>query len=232
MSTLIPPDGQRILNILAHPDDGESFTGGTMARLAQEGKEICYLVATRGDKGSDDKSMTPGKLSAIREEEQRNAARLLGVQQVIFLEGYSDGSLEPSLMLREELVRKIRELKPDVVFTFDPWKHYEIHPDHRAIGLCAIDALACARGWMNYPEHFQAGLSEHSVKQVYFFNTDQPNHYVDIAPTLETKIAARCANISQIRLPNHPGDYLTRWAEEAGKAGGHHYAEAFHYLAL
>lgn len=232
MSALISPDGQRILNILAHPDDGESFTGGTMARLAQEGKEISYLVVTRGDKGSDDRSMTPERLATIREEEQRNAARLLGVQSVTFLDGYSDGHLEPSFALREDLVRKIREWKPDVVFTFDPWKRYEIHPDHRAIGLCVIDAIACARGWMNYPEQIQEGLSEHSVKQLYLFNTDQPTHYIDIAPTLETKIAARCAHVSQIRLPNHPSGYLTRWAEEAGKAGGYQYAEAFHRITL
>lgn len=232
MSALVSPGGQHVLNILAHPDDGESFTRGTMACLAQEGKEISYLVVTRGDKGSDDRSMTPEHLATIREKEQREAAHLLGVQSVIFLEGYSDGSLEPSFKLRGELVRKIRELKPDVVFTFDPWKRYEIHPDHRVIGLCAIDAIACARGWMNYPEHIQEGLSEHSVKQVYLFNTDQPNHYVDIAATLETKIAARCAHVSQIRQPNHPSGYLTRWAEEAGTAGGYHYAEAFHYMAL
>jgi LmbE family N-acetylglucosaminyl deacetylase len=232
MSALVAPGGQRVLTILAHPDDGESFTGGTMARLAQEGKEITYLVATRGDKGSDERTMTPERLAAIREKEQREAARLLGVQRVIFLEGYSDGYLEVSFKLRGELVRKIRELKPDVVFTFDPWKRYEIHPDHRAIGLCAIDAIACARGWMNDPEHIQEGLSEHNVKQVYLFNTDQPNHYVDIAATLETKIAARCAHVSQIRQPNHPSSYLTRWAEEAGKAGGYRYAEAFHYMAL
>ncbi len=232
MPALVSPDGQRVLTILAHPDDGESFAGGTMARLAQEEKEIYYLVVTRGEKGSDDRSMTPGHLATIREEEQHDAARLLGIQSVIFLEGYSDGCLEPSFKLREELVRKIRELKPDVVFTFDPWKRYEIHPDHRAIGLCVIDAIACARGWMNYPEHIQEGLSEHSVKQIYLFNTDQPNHYIDIATTLETKIAARCAHVSQIRPSNHPGGYLTRWAEEAGKAGGYQYAEAFHYVAL
>lgn len=232
MPVLVAPGGQRVLTILAHPDDGESFTGGTMALLAQERKEITYLVATRGDKGSDDRSMTPERLAAIREEEQREAARLLGVRDVTFLEGYSDGYLEASFKLREELVRKIRELRPDAVFTFDPWKRYEIHPDHRAIGLCVIDAIACARGWMNYPEHIQEGLSEHTVRQVYLFNTDQPNHYVDIAATLETKIAARCAHLSQIRPSNHPSGYLTKWAEETGKAAGYQYAEAFHYIAL
>lgn len=232
MPALMSPDGQRVLNIFAHPDDAESFTGGTMAHLAQEGKEIYYLAATRGDKGSDDRAMTPERLATLREEEQRNAARILGVHSVLFLEGYPDGCLEASFKLRGDLVRKIREIKPDIVFTFDPWKRYEIHPDHRAIGLCAIDAIACARGWMNYPEQIQAGLTEHSVKQVYLFNTDQPDHYIDIATTLETKIAARCAHVSQIRPQNHPSGYLTRWAEETGKAGGYQYAEAFHYLTL
>src|SRR5216684_4520786 len=147
-SVLVPPGGQRILVIIAHPDDAESFSGGTMARLAQEGKEIYYLVITRGDKGSNDPGITPERLSSIREEEQRNAALLLGVQSVMFLEGYSDGYVEASFKLRGELVRKIRELKPDVVFTFDPWKRYELHPDHRATGICTFDAIAVSRDRM------------------------------------------------------------------------------------
>jgi LmbE family N-acetylglucosaminyl deacetylase len=161
---LIPPGGQRIMVIIAHPDDAESFCGGTMARLAQEGHDLHYLVITRGDKGSEEPDMTPGRLAMIREEEQRQAAKTLGVQTVTFLEGYQDGTLEPTLSLRQELTLHLRRWKPDVVFTFDGWKRYEIHPDHRAVGICAFDAIAAARGSMNYPEQLQEGITAHNAQ--------------------------------------------------------------------
>ncbi len=215
-SILVPPGGQRILIVIAHPDDAESFSGGTIARLVAEGRDVHYLVITRGDKGSDDYAMTPERLAPIREEEQRNAARILGVQSVTFLEGYSDGLVDPTLELRQELTFKIREWQPDVVFTFDPWKRYEIHPDHRAVGLCTFDAIAAARGWMNYAEQLHNGIREQKVKQVYFFNTDEPNHWVDISEVIDQKIEARCAHASQIQPANHPSGYLRRWGTETG----------------
>jgi LmbE family N-acetylglucosaminyl deacetylase len=231
-SVLLPPGGQRVMVIIAHPDDAESFCGGTMVRLAAEGHEIHYLVITKGDKGSDDHTMTPERLSAIREEEQRQAAKVLGVQTITFLEGYYDGAIEPTLTLRQELTRKIREWQPDVVFTFDPWKRYEIHPDHRATGLCAFDAIAAARGHMNYPEQVCDGLPVHKVKQVYFFNTDQPNHWVDISEVIDTKIQARESHVSQIQPANLPASYLRRWATETGATAGYALAEAFHYYGM
>ena len=96
-----------------------------MFRLAAEGQEIQYLVITKGDKGSHDRHMTPELLSSIREDEQWQAARILGVQTVTFLNNYYDGFVEPTLLLRQELTFKIREWRPDVIFTFDPWKRYE-----------------------------------------------------------------------------------------------------------
>lgn len=231
-SILVPPGGQRVLVVIAHPDDAESFCGGTMARLAAEGHDTHYLVLTRGDKGSDDPDMTPDRLSPLREEEQRQAAHVLGVQTVTFLEGYYDGSLEPTLVLRQELTLKIREQRPDIVFTFDPWKRYELHPDHRAVGICTFDAIAAARGRMNYPEQLNEHVSPHKVKQVYFFNTDEPNHWVDISEVIEQKIEARCRHVSQIQPANHPSGYLRKWATEAGRAKGYAFAEAFHYHSL
>jgi LmbE family N-acetylglucosaminyl deacetylase len=229
---LVPPGGQRILVVIAHPDDAESFCGGTMVRLAAEGRAIHYLVITKGDKGSHDHSMTPERLSSIREDEQRQAAKILGVQTVTFLNTYYDGFVEPTLALRQELTFKIREWRPDVIFTFDPWKRYEIHPDHRATGLCTFDAIAVARDWMTYPEQLRDGITEHTVKQVYFFNTDEPNHWVDISEALDKKIEARCAHVSQVQPANHPSGYLSRWGAETGKACGYAFAEAFHSIAL
>jgi LmbE family N-acetylglucosaminyl deacetylase len=231
-SVLHPPGGQRILVIIAHPDDAESFSGGTMARLAAEGREIHYLLITRGDKGSNDPTMTSERLSPIREDEQRQAAHILGVQTVTFLDGYYDGAVEPTFALRQQLTYHIRAWQPDVVFTFDPWKRYELHPDHRATGVCAFDAIAVARDRLTYPQQLQGGITQHNVKQLYLFNTDQPNHWVDISGVIDTKIAARCAHVSQVNPANHPSGYLRQWGTEAGAAKGYAYAEAFHFMAL
>src|SRR6266700_8342851 len=92
-TVLLPPGGQRILVIIAHPDDAESYCGGTIARLTAEGREVHYLVVTRGDRGSDDPDMTSERLASIREQEQRQAAAVLGVQTVTFLESYHDGEV-------------------------------------------------------------------------------------------------------------------------------------------
>jgi LmbE family N-acetylglucosaminyl deacetylase len=228
-SVLVPPGGQRILVIIAHPDDAESFCGGTMACLAAEGKDIHYLVITRGDKGSHDPTMTPERLSALREQEQRDAAKILGVQTVAFLDGYYDGFVTPSLELRRDLALHIRKWQPDIIFTFDPWKKYELHPDHRATGLCTFDAIAVARDPMTYVE---SGLVHHNIKQVYFFNTDDINHWIDISEVIDTKVEARCAHVSQVNPSNPPGGYLRRWGSEAGAARGVAFAEAFHYISF
>src|SRR5579875_2924244 len=150
---LLPPGGQRILVVMAHPDDAEFLCGGTIARLTAQGCEVSYLLATRGQRGSDDPAMTPERLAVIREAEQRRAAEVLGVRQVLFLD-YVDGDVEPSLQMRREIARMVRLLKPEVVFTFDPWQLYQVHPDHRAVGLCTLDALAASRNLMYYTEQF------------------------------------------------------------------------------
>jgi LmbE family N-acetylglucosaminyl deacetylase len=131
-SVLLPPGGQRILVMMAHPDDAEFICGGTVARLVAEGHDVHYLLVTRGDKGNYDPDMTSERLMVIREQEQRNAAAVLGVQSVTFLEGYRDGEVEVSLTLRRALALEVRKICPDIVFSFDPWKMNEPHPDHRA----------------------------------------------------------------------------------------------------
>lgn len=198
MSVLAPPEGQRILFIIAHPDDADFLCGGTVACLAEEGKDLHYLLVTRGDRGSADPQMTPERLSNIREEEQREAARIQGVQTVTFLDGYHDGEVEPTLALRREIAFIIRQWKPDTVFTLDPWKRNELHPDHRAVGICVVDAIACARGIMYYPEQFQKGATPHSIKDIYYFNTDRANYWVNFSHMVEKKGAAIRAHKSQM----------------------------------
>jgi len=224
---LLPPGGQRILFVLAHPDDADFICGGIVARLAEEGCDIHYLFVTRGDNGTDDPAMTPARLTVIREQEQRHAAELLGVQTITFLEGYLDGEVEATLALRRDIALVVRQWRPDVVFTFDPWKRYDMHPDHRAVGICTQDALVNA-GARNFPEQLRDGMRPHSVKHIYYFSTDQPNHWVDTSGVIEKKIAAMRCHESQMNGFN-PDDYARRKGREAGMVHKYKLAEAFHH---
>lgn len=227
-AVLLPPGGQRIMVIQAHPDDAEFLCGGTVALLTQESREVHYLFVTKGDQGSSDPEMTPERLTAIREEEQRRAASLLGVQSVIYLEGYHDGEVEPTLTLRRDLVAVIRRMKPEIVFSFDPWAANAVHahPDHRATAVCALDAMAVARGRMSYPDQLVDGITPHSVQHIYFYGTDRPNHWVDISSTIETQLAALHLHESQIQ--GFEDEFIRRRAIQAGAALNYTYAEAFH----
>ena len=229
-SALLPPGGQRILVIMAHPDDAEFICGGTIARLSAEGRDIFYLLVTSGNKGSHEAGMQPERLARMREEEQRHAAASLGVREVTFL-GHNDGEVEVTLALRAELVREIRRVQPDVLFTFDPWRPYEIHPDHRNVGLCALDAVASARMPMYFPEQMTADVQAHRLKQVYFFSTNQPNHWVDVSDFMEKKLEALHCHTSQIGGPDLD-EFVRQRSRVAGVEHGYAYAESFHHLAL
>jgi LmbE family N-acetylglucosaminyl deacetylase len=220
----------RVMVIFAHPDDAEFLCSGTVARFVRAGYRAQYVLATSGDKGSDDPNATPVQLAATREAEQRAAARILGVEEVTFLH-HHDGEVEVSIPFRKELALAIRRGRPDVVLTFDPWQRYQIHPDHRAVGQTALDAVAAARDHMYYPEQLTGGLEEHRVHNVYFFATDEPNYYVDITSTIELKIEALLAHASQIRMEGLEERIRMR-ARLAGQAAGYEYAEAFHYLPM
>lgn len=197
-------DFTRVMGIFAHPDDPEFFSGGTFAKWSAEGKHITFVLATSGDKGSNDRDMTSARLVTMREVEERAAAAVLGVQDVIFLR-YPDGELQPTLDLRRQLTRLIRLKKPDVVVTNDPtarWygTHYINHPDHRAIGDVTLDAVfPAARDHLMFPELYrQEGLEPHKVLHVYLCGTHEPNAKIDVTKYWETKIAALYEHKSQI----------------------------------
>ena len=133
-------DRPRVMVIFAHPDDAEFLCSGTVARFTANGYRVQYVLATSGDKGSNDPAATPEQLVATREAEQQAAADVLGIEEVTFLR-HLDGELEVSIAFRREIVHVIRRGKPDVVLTFDPWQRYQIHPDHRAIGQTTLDAV-------------------------------------------------------------------------------------------
>ena len=201
------PEKQNILVILAHPDDPEFFCGATLARWAKAGHEINYYLLTCGDKGRNDNNRhIPGdQLCALRHTEQRAAADVLGVKEVHFLER-EDGTLVPDLDLRREVVRIIRQLKPDVLVTCDPQNLFATyglnHPDHRAAGQVVLDAVFPAAGnELFFPELLKEGWQPHSPKEVWASLTSQPNVTLDVTDTWETKIRALREHKSQIGDP-------------------------------
>jgi LmbE family N-acetylglucosaminyl deacetylase len=216
--------------IQAHPDDAEFLCAGTVARFVASGYRVQYVLATSGDKGSSDPNATPEQLAATREAEQLAAARILGVEEVTFLR-HHDGELEVTLDFRRELAGVIRRGRPDVALTFDPWQRYQVHPDHRAVGMTALDAVAAARDPMYFPEQIAEGLSAQRVHNVYFFSTDAPNYYVDISATIEKKLEAMRAHTSQFGNPKIE-EFIRARARTAGAELGVEYAEAFHYLPM
>ncbi len=180
----------RVLVIGAHPDDPEFGCAGTVAKWAQQGQEITYVLLTSGDKGSHNPEMTPGEVASIRETEQQAAAQELGVKEVVFLH-HPDGILENTLALRREVTEVLRQRRPHVVLTIDPWRHYQLHPDHRAAGHVALDAIYAAREFFIFPEQLVGGVEPWRVQEAYLFWTDNADYWEDITASLDLRIAQR-----------------------------------------
>ena len=218
---------QRVMVIVAHPDDPEFGCAGTVIKWAQAGRDITYVLITSGDKGSHDPDLRPGQLAARREGEQRAAAADLGVRDVIFLRR-PDGLLENTLDLRRELAALVRRLRPHIVVTIDSWRPYQLHPDHRAAGQAAMDAVWSAREWYIFPEQLVEGVEPWRVRQVYLFWTDYPDYWEDISCCLEQRIAALMRHASQIGTePEKLAERVRQRAREAGVKPGYAAAEAF-----
>jgi LmbE family N-acetylglucosaminyl deacetylase len=226
----------RVLVIGAHPDDPEFACGGTSALWASKGKEIYYLVCTRGHKGSSDGEMTTERLVEIREREQRSAAAVLGVREVNFLR-FIDGELAPTLEFREAIVHTIRRIRPEVVFTHDPTSFYGPtfinHPDHRAVGTATLDAIyPTARDRLNFPGHEASGLLAHKVKEVYLWGPPTPNTWIDISTSIEKKIEALRHHVSQVGQATELAARIRERAKAVGEPKGFPMAEAFFKITM
>ena len=229
-----------ILVVGAHPDDNDFGAGATVAKAARQSAEVIYLIATTGQRGSSDENMTPEKLSGIRKKEQEDAAGVLGVREVHFLD-YVDGELVPDLRLKEQIVKYVRRYKPDIVFTMDPsffyYKNYGFvnHSDHRAIGEATLDACyPLARDLLSFPEHLKAGLNPHKVKDLllHSFIPENANFYADVTDTFDLKIKALSLHKSQVGDMQGVEKRIRDRAEAAGKLAGCRYAEAFVRLQM
>ncbi len=196
---------QKILVILAHPDDPEFFCGATLARWARAGHEIHYFLLTNGNKGGEP-DMTSVQLCAIRKVEQQNAAAVIGVQSVQYL-NLEDGYLIPSLELRREIVRVLRREKPDILVTCDPtllysWFGRVNHPDHRAAGQVVLDAVFPAAGNGHFfPELLTEELQPHTPREVWVSLAASPTTTLDVTDTWEVKMNALKEHKSQIGDP-------------------------------
>jgi len=226
---------QRAVVVFAHPDDAEFGSAGTIAKLARDGKEVVYVVVTDGSKGSSNVNIISEQLILTRQQEQREAGRVLGVNQVEFL-GFPDGMLEPSMEVRKAITASIRKHKPDLVISQSPLRDLSLgvfvqHPDHLAAAEATFAAVyPCARDRMTFPELLAQGLEPHAVHELWVVGTAQPDHFIDITDTLETKVEALLAHESQVG--ERVKEMIPQRAKSLGEPHAMEYAEGFRRIQI
>jgi Uncharacterized proteins, LmbE homologs len=227
------------MSIQAHPDDQDFSIAGTLAKWAKAGCEVICVVITSGDSGSND--VTKGvdykaELARLRETEQLAANKTLGIKQTVFLH-YPDGELEPSLALRKDLTRVIRQYKPDVVLSGNPeaWfygNEYVNHPDHRAAAQAACEAVFPSAGTrLIFTDLLEAGYEPHNVKRLYVHGSEKSDTWIDISETIDIKIEALKKHVSQVEA-NEVEKWMRDWAKDEGKEKGLNFAEAYNVMIL
>jgi LmbE family N-acetylglucosaminyl deacetylase len=227
---------ERVLVVVSHPDDAEFSAASTIATLTARGTRVDYVVTTDGSKGTDDPVVTPEQLTATRTAEQRAAADILGVADIVHL-GYPDGYLTPSLELRRDIVRQIRRFRPDLVITLNPQRRVDHnpfigHPDHLATGEATLAAIyPAARDHLNFPELWRdEKLEPWKVRQVLVAGVEQPNLWIDIADTFDIGMRAILAHASQVS--DEVVERVRERARIAGKPQGIGLAQAFASIVL
>ena len=220
------------LAVTPHPDDCEGGCGGALAKWVQEfGTRAVVVMCTNGNKGTQERDLSPGRLAAIREEEQLAAAEITGAKEVVFLR-HPDGGLEDTEFFRSQVVREIRRHKPDTILCIDPYRSTShTHRDHRKSGQVALDA-AFTYAWSSL--HFQEqitgeGLEPHMVEQAYMWGSESPDVFVEISDYLEAKTLSLEAHASQMS-PATTEERLSRISNNATRFSektGVQYTEAF-----
>jgi LmbE family N-acetylglucosaminyl deacetylase len=219
-----------MLAFIPHPIDAELGIGGTVAHLTREGKDVVFVLGTSGETGSSDPAVKPEKLAATREEQQLAAAKLLGVREVIFLR-HPDLGLDDTPELRKEVLRLILDYRPEIVATCDPYHRiYLSNRDHRALGRVVLDDVWPAAQAPNaFLDLQKEGYQIHKVKEVWLWQSDQPNLHLDITDVFDLKNAAINCHRSQRTGPNVPelNQQTVERAEAAAKGQSYKYGEAF-----
>ncbi|MEZ4672463.1 MAG: PIG-L deacetylase family protein [Anaerolineae bacterium] len=224
---------QRALVIVAHPDDIEFGAAGTIANWTDAGIQVVYCMVTNGAAGSNDPDADLNALIRSRQEEQCAAAAIVGVTDVRFL-GYPDGALQPTMELRRDLTRLIRDLKPDRVMIQDPTlilagSFYINHPDHRATGEAALYAVfPSAETRPIFPELLAEGYEPHHVTELWLQFSEKADEVVDITTQIDRKIKALLSHKSQVGPEVE--EMVRQWDREAGKPYGYQYAETYRVM--
>lgn len=223
---------RRVLCVQAHPDDGEIGAGATVARLVRAGSEVVCLTVTDGGVGTEDASIIPSELVRIRRREGEEAARLLGVTQMIWLD-FPDGGYLQLPAVREKIIEAVRRIHPDALLVMDPWLPYEAHSDHRITGLAAAEAVLLSGYPHACPQHLAGGLAPHAPEAVAFYGTSRPNTFIDVTATWPLKLEALKKHESQFTPESLEmiGAYLTAKAREHAVGRGFELAEAFKVLS-
>src|SRR5579872_4921079 len=226
----MPEDWNRAVAVVAHPDDLEYGCASAVARWTGQGKEVAYLLATRGEAGIA--GLPPDKTGPLRVEEERRSAAIVGVREVEFL-SHQDGLVEYGIPLRRDLAAAFRRLRPDVVITmsFDlTWGEDGPvnHSDHRAVGLAVLDACRDAANEWVFPD---AGPKCDTIKDAYVSAVGNPTHFVDVTDTIEAGIASlreHRAYIEGLGREFDPDEFLKNMAGYVGLGAGCEYAVGFH----
>lgn len=222
---------KKVLFIQPHPDDNEVGAGATVAKLAAQGVEVHYATVTDGSLGTLDPEITPSELISLRRREHEESGRFLGVSVFHWL-GFPDGELYDSPSLRESLVRLIREVRPDLLFTVDPWNPYEAHFDHLYTGKAVAYASIIAAFPLAFPEHLRGGAMPHVPRYVAFYSSSRSNHIEDVSPYWDRKMKAISLHQSQFQGEEllFVQQYLTLKGIEWGRKIGASYGEGFKIL--
>lgn len=224
MEPIADSEVSKVLVVTAHPDDVDFGAGGTIAQWTAKGIEVAYCIATNGDQGGEDPDLPRDQMPVIRQKEQRDAGKILGVTDIEFL-NYRDGWLEPTIELRKKIVRAIRRVKPDRMIIQSPERNWDrlgaSHPDHMAAGEAAIQAVyPDSRNRFAFMDLLDEGLEPWRVKEVWVTSMITPNHYVDITDTFPKKMAALHAHVSQTAHNSELEKMVREWGERNAVAGG------------
>jgi LmbE family N-acetylglucosaminyl deacetylase len=226
-----PSPAGNVLVIMAHPDDAELSSAGTLIKWIAKGYQVRYIICATGDKGTKDAKMTPFKMAEIREKEQREAACVLGVKDITFLR-HADGELEHNASFRNEIALLIRKFQPETIITHDPWRPYQLHPDHRAVGFATVDAVVVARDHLFLPALLEVELAAHAPLELYFAFPSTPDYVVDITDVMDKKLEALEKHRSQLSAIPDWRDKMKLMGSKLAEDKPFDYAESFKRLAL
>ena len=218
------PEIERALVVMAHPDDVDFGAAGTVAVLTDAGVHVTYCLVTDGDAGGSDRSMPRHDMAMLRRREQTEAARHVGVTDLIFL-GHGDGRVQPTLQLRADISAVIRRCRPRVVITQSSERNldriYASHPDHLAVGEATLSAVyPDARNPFAFPELFEEDLEPWAVDEVWITGGLSGPNPIDVTTVVDRKIAALLSHVSQHTDPERTASRVREWMIDVAKQLG------------